>query len=584
MNIVLGYEVGTGRPVTVPLKHTAVLGQTQESGKTTTQEAMIIRSGLRAVAFITKRGEKSFRLSKPIPAFFRESISGPFWKYVSTIVEGALELKLGFQERGYLMMLCEENKKTVTTGTGKKKRQEIIYEWGDAKSLADLQNNLKVAKNQLRGTAKMICIQLAEYLSQVMPEIVRAKFSDTLNLSAGINVMDIAKLSVPLQALVIRSTIEWVLRHERNTVVVVPEAWKFIGKKSTPVKAAAEQFIREGATLQNYLWLDSQDLRGVDPLLLRSIGVWIFGVQRERNEVANTLDSIPDLPKPQAADIMRLKKGQFYAAFGDTCVLTYVRPAGMGEEHAKAIARGEESADSWKRIVAELETEDSYPGSNSETTPGENPAGSEPNIEPAGTEKSVREEIQNHGGEPESYGMQAENEDEMWKERAEKAEAELESLRAQLQELRQQMFQPPPVSDARTNYQAPNTPLASNGTINTEALWIEFLSRLRKDPVLLHIAVTKPEIAVTIKRQTVEMNSETLIGSIACMLHRGFFKLARESAQVRAELIRTGGADRLSNANLANALAKLHGYGFLTKESTGWQEVPGMKVNLIEAK
>lgn len=36
----LGYEVGTGAPVAVPLKHTAVTGQTQESGKTTTLEAL----------------------------------------------------------------------------------------------------------------------------------------------------------------------------------------------------------------------------------------------------------------------------------------------------------------------------------------------------------------------------------------------------------------------------------------------------------------------------------------------------------------------------------------------------------------
>src|SRR5437899_922280 len=55
----LGYEVGTGKRVSIPLNHMVVLGQTQLSGKTTTLEALVARSGIRAIAFITKPGEKS---------------------------------------------------------------------------------------------------------------------------------------------------------------------------------------------------------------------------------------------------------------------------------------------------------------------------------------------------------------------------------------------------------------------------------------------------------------------------------------------------------------------------------------------
>src|SRR5215469_15789180 len=68
----LGYEIGSGERVDVPVRHLAVTGQTQESGKTTTLEALITRSGLRAVAFITKRGERSFRVTNPVPAYFRQ--------------------------------------------------------------------------------------------------------------------------------------------------------------------------------------------------------------------------------------------------------------------------------------------------------------------------------------------------------------------------------------------------------------------------------------------------------------------------------------------------------------------------------
>ena len=48
------------RAVEIPIRHMAVTGQTQEAGKTTALEALIARSGLRAVTFVTKRGEGSF--------------------------------------------------------------------------------------------------------------------------------------------------------------------------------------------------------------------------------------------------------------------------------------------------------------------------------------------------------------------------------------------------------------------------------------------------------------------------------------------------------------------------------------------
>ena len=57
--VLLGYAVGTGEPVHIPIQHMVVTGQTQQSGKTTTLEALISRSGLSAVAFVTKRNESA---------------------------------------------------------------------------------------------------------------------------------------------------------------------------------------------------------------------------------------------------------------------------------------------------------------------------------------------------------------------------------------------------------------------------------------------------------------------------------------------------------------------------------------------
>ena len=74
----LGYEVGTARPVAIPLAHMAVTGMTQRSGKTTTLEALVTRSGLRAIAFVTKRGERSFTAGNPLAPYFRDRADWQF--------------------------------------------------------------------------------------------------------------------------------------------------------------------------------------------------------------------------------------------------------------------------------------------------------------------------------------------------------------------------------------------------------------------------------------------------------------------------------------------------------------------------
>jgi hypothetical protein len=104
--IPLGYELGSGKRVSIPVNHTVVLGQTQLSGKTTTMEAMVTRSGLRAIGFITKPGEKSFRLQTSIPAFFSESTQEEYWKHIVAMLEYSSEVKLGWRERAVVSTHC----------------------------------------------------------------------------------------------------------------------------------------------------------------------------------------------------------------------------------------------------------------------------------------------------------------------------------------------------------------------------------------------------------------------------------------------------------------------------------------------
>ncbi|MEK6878579.1 MAG: hypothetical protein AABY22_03175, partial [Nanoarchaeota archaeon] len=102
MNIKLGYEIGTAEEIGINPSHLIVTGITQLSGKTTTLEALIKRSGLKAVIFKTKIGEKSFIEGIEIAPFFRDRSD---YEFVKSLIEAYAKEKL-FLEKGTLMRLC----------------------------------------------------------------------------------------------------------------------------------------------------------------------------------------------------------------------------------------------------------------------------------------------------------------------------------------------------------------------------------------------------------------------------------------------------------------------------------------------
>jgi len=326
----LGFEVGSGAPVAIPLSHCAIAGQTQAAGKTTTLEALIERSQLRAVTFITKRGEGSFTEARRVRPYFREQTD---WQFVASILEASRGERLKFE------------------------RAWIIRASRGARTLADVQRNVRAALEKAKGMSADVYLCLDAYLEVVVPQITSVQWAPTVDLAPGVNVMDLDGLTADMQHLVIRSTINWVLEREQDTVVVVPEAWKFIPQgRGTPVKLAAEAFIRQGAALGNLLWLDSQDLGGIEKGILRSVHVWLLGVQREANELKRTLDNIPaGTHKPKAADLAQLKVGQFFACWGDRTVKVYVQPSWIPEDVARMVATGQARA---SNVVEKLKVEE----------------------------------------------------------------------------------------------------------------------------------------------------------------------------------------------------------------------------------
>lgn len=328
----LGYEVETGNQIQILPSHLIVTGVTQLSGKTTTLEALIHRSELKAIVFKTKPGEQGFNEGTLIPPYFKEKSD---WQYVSSLLEATLKEKLRF-ERSWIMTACK--------GTS---------------SLLEVKRNIEtqLSNPKLRDLHRSVYTTLDEYFNLILPQLSVISFSHSLDLQPGTNIMDLIQMKNEIQSLVIRSVLEVVLREMHDTIVVVPEAWKFLPQdRGNPCKQAAEEFIRQGATNRNYLWIDSQDIAGVDKTPLKSVSTWILGLQSEVNEVRHTLGQMPISKRlrPKEDEIMTLGLGHFFVCTPSFSKKIYVQPAWLGEKAARSVAMGKEHVKNINRPISAI--------------------------------------------------------------------------------------------------------------------------------------------------------------------------------------------------------------------------------------
>ncbi len=321
--ILLGYELKTAKPVHVGLHHLIITGMTQLSGKTTTLEALLSRSKLTALTFRTKRGELGFENASAIQAYFDDK-GLTHWRALEGLLSATLEEKVQREPgvRGAIIRLC----------SGSEGLQDIYH-----------RNEESLEDQKIKGFMRDVHTKIKAYLDLVLPQLRSYLFAQSVDLKGGLNMMDLEGMSDELQALVIFATTEWIYRNNRDTVLVMPEALKFLPQdRGSPTKVAVEKFVREGAAIGNYLWIDSQDLRGVDKKFLRQIDNWILGRQRDPREIESTIQAIP-LPKrlkPEPEEIMQLEIGHFIACLHDEVRRVYVQPAWLDESTAKQVALG----------------------------------------------------------------------------------------------------------------------------------------------------------------------------------------------------------------------------------------------------
>lgn len=647
-SIHLGYVVGTGEPVEIPLRHTAVTGQTQESGKTTTLEGLIARSGQQAIAYVTKRGESSFHVMHPIPPYFQERAD---WKFVQSLLEASTESKLKFEQSW--IMRASEGAKTLEDVranirkylNGVKAPPLVVKKGPQSYRHAAAEPKERWLQKPARGLSGDIYYVLNKYLDDIMPALASLPYSNTLDLADGLNVMDLRDYEFPLQCLVMRSVTDRIREHEEGTVNIIPEAWKFAPKqRGTPVRLAAEEYIREAAAMKNFLWIDSQDLAGVADVLMRQVGVWLFGVQRAKHEIERALDHMPEgLPvrRPRPADIATLSKGQFYVCFGREMHKVYVQPAWMTAAHAEAIARGEEEVDSAREILREYANEH-IQRSAGKRDQASNKRGASSNAGMADTEgiadghlssraaghvtgqtsrghsdgrysdgkvsetsspremRKDREQTRTdidagrdrQPAQPQTasaspiardareLAQDGDREEAMWKEK-------YEALKAEFEEYRNGVAQDAAAANGRV-LDVPGNGMRvhfkPHSPQDVNELLDVLLTRARKDPAVIQLLRERPEIHISVKRRTLEMSDESTDGRLALLISQKFFDTPQDGGTITKEFKRRGWFDaKSSNAAVIRPLAKITEMGFLVREGNQYQAVAGMKINIVEA-
>lgn len=547
----LGFEVGSGAPVEIPLAHTFVSGQTQQSGKTTTLRAIVERSGRSAIAFVTKRGEEldGRRIRPYLP---RRSEQPIHWRLVEAMLASALDQKrLQSLERLWLIKAAK-----------------------GAHSLDDVQGNIRrlLAKTKSDRSTDVYTL-LDEYLELVVPQMRSLQASETLDLQPGLNVIDLSGLAVQTQSMVIRAALERINTHETNVLTVLPEAWEFAPRgRSAPAKDEAIAMSRKGAApkVQNFLLVDSQDIAGVENVVRQACSVWLIGVQRELNEVKRAVQMMPvGVKRPKADDVATLQLGQFYACWGAHAVKVYVQPAWMTDDQAVKVATGVITVGQMVRHQQSIEREAAA-------------------VERRFIGRTKQEETVNAA---EAQALKDENN----KLREENAE-----LRRRLDALKDRgtrQHQPGPRAAERHATGPTTGPDVGSGaghrreftaaeSFDNEQLYQAIKARLVEelpsDPRVIEIVMARPEIRVKVERHVLKVDGRSLRGRIARLITEDYFSQARTSANVLDELLKRG-ADRPSNIELGNEMKALCDMGFFTRDNKWYSLVPGAKVNVDEA-
>jgi len=328
----IGYSKGLS--VDISLLHTIVAAQTRY-GKSTTIRTMMqhIPDNYKALCLDVKDPRDFAGAGTEIPIFI-ENKTDPLMLKQLLEQESHLWLRREFPE---LIDLCKEG------DTFEKVYERVNKRMGE-KVHPVVKDRLKVLQLLLR--------KLVENMATI-------ELSDTLELSAKNNVMNLSKAPGEIKQLAVYSVVKRVLEQHEHVILVIDELPDFAPQQyRTPSKSMIGQAIRKGGAKGIWLWLSGQTMTGVDKQVLKQAMIWILGHQREINEAKRTLDQIPFKTGLKVEDIMTLPVGHFVVCTDEGGYITYVQPEGVKDEIAKKVSLGEVSVNEVVEMLKKGKKED----------------------------------------------------------------------------------------------------------------------------------------------------------------------------------------------------------------------------------
>lgn len=320
--ISLGYRVMDGTPVSIPIFHTAITGQTQYSGKTTTIKKMATeasKKGYKVLIFDTKEQEEDYDdFGDAVPVVMRQQLdSFALLGLLESIFKHRLSIYYGTLSR-----LCER-----------------------AKDFDDVIRNA----TKLEATAKSGFLQdaartLKDLLVRLQSQTENKQTVDELRLPNDINRMVINDFDLQAQQIIVNTALEDVLRkYKKNVIVVIDEAFKFIPEGySSACRHTLQRVITQGAKSGLYIWIGTQFLATTDKDPLKACAVKIIGTQDHPTEIKHSMALIPG-GKKYADIFMKLQKGHFIVTAKEIKepVIVYVQKIGVPDAVAIQVAKGE---------------------------------------------------------------------------------------------------------------------------------------------------------------------------------------------------------------------------------------------------
>lgn len=291
--LLLGKVAGGGNLDLVFIEpfHTLFAGQTNLSGKTTTIRALLpdlVDAGYTVIILDTKPTVREFEGYHEIPVCYQETMD-------SLVLLGLVESILRRRLTNFYATLGRAM-------VGAKGPKDIII-------------NLRKLSEGKGGWVADAAWTLADGLERLQVDLERHEMVPHLQVVDGtVNVMAVNGLSDETQQLVMKTVFEEALhRHNRRTVLVIDEAWRFLPQEySSACKRAVQDVVTQGAKTELFVWLATQFLAPTDKDAMKSCANKLLGRQDQDAEVQHTVKAIPmDVRKKFEPLIMKLKPGEF---------------------------------------------------------------------------------------------------------------------------------------------------------------------------------------------------------------------------------------------------------------------------------